>query len=190
MQKGDYLTAILRSDKTVLTFRDIALLWQDTNTAAARVRLNYFVKRGDLCRIYQGIYTKSNQYDKYEFATRIYTPAYISFETVLAREGIIFQFQTAIRIASYLTRTISVDDQVYEFNKLKDQILMNPIGIEHVKQTSIATKERAVLDTLYKNTDYYFDNLRSLDWDRVYEMLPLYANKRMTRIIDRLYKEK
>lgn len=189
MQKGDYLTAILRSNKTVLTFRDIALLWQDTNIAAARVRLNYFVKRGDLCRIYQGIYTKSNQYDKYELATRIYTPAYISFETVLAKEGIIFQFQTAIRVASYLTRSITVDNQTYLFNKLKDQILTNSTGIEHVNEISIACKERAFLDILYTNANFYFDNIRFLDWDKVFAILPIYDNKRLAKSVNKLFKK-
>ena len=60
-------------------------------------------------------------------------------------------------------------------------MLTDPSGIVNQDGSSIATKERAFLDTLYINTDYHFDNPGSLDWDRVFEMLPLYGNKRMTK---------
>jgi len=82
MQKGDYLTTILRSTKTVFTSRDIAILWQDPGTSATRVRISYYVKKGALIRLRKGLYVKSENYNKIELATRIFTPAYVSFETV------------------------------------------------------------------------------------------------------------
>ena len=69
MSKGDYLTAILRSPKTVFTLKDIALLWHEPVSSAARVRLNYYVNRGDLYRIRKGLYAKSESYNKLEPAT-------------------------------------------------------------------------------------------------------------------------
>ena len=189
MQKGNYLTTILRSNKTVFTPKDIALLWQDSNIDAARVRLSYYVRKGDLFRIRRGVYTKNKEYDKLELATRIFTPSYVSFETVLAREGLIFQYQTNIQVASYLGREIEVDGQVYCYKKIKNTILTDSVGVEILNETSIATKERAFLDTLYTNADYYFDNLLSLDWDKVFAILPIYNNKRMTKIVDKLFKQ-
>ena len=186
MQKGDYLTTILRSSKTVLTLKDIDLLWQDTDTDAARVRLNYYVRNGDLYRVRMGVYSKEKSYNKLELATRIFTPSYVSFETILVKEGLIFQYQSQISVATYLTREIIVDKQVYSFKKLKDQVLTNAIGIEHMEETSMASKERAFLDTLYINTDYYFDNLRSLNWDKVFEILPIYDNKRLVKSVNKL----
>jgi predicted transcriptional regulator of viral defense system len=187
MQKGDYLQSILRSNKTVLTLKDIALLWQDADTDAARVRLNYYVKKGDLYRIRRGLYAKGKEYNILELATRVFTPSYVSFETVLAREGLIFQYQAQITVASYLSRDITIGSQVYSYKKLKDTILTNSMGIEHADETSLATRERAVLDTLYSNTDYYFDNLRSLDWDKVFAMLPMYENNRLVNKVNQLY---
>lgn len=189
MQKGDYLTTILRSTKTILTLKDILLLWQDSDTNAARVRLNYYVRKGDLYRIRRGLYTKSKEYNKLELATRIFTPSYVSFETVLAKEGMIFQYQTQITVASYLTRNIIIDEQTYSYKKIKDLILTNAIGVELLNETSIATKERAFLDTLYINTDYHFDNVRSLNWNKVYAILPIYDNKRMAKTINQLFKQ-
>lgn len=183
MQKGDHLAAILRSVKTVLTLKDIALMWQDSDTDAARVRLNYYVRKGDLYRIRRGLYAKGKDYNKLELATRIFTPSYVSFETVLAREGLIFQYQTPITVASYLTRKVLIEEQTFSYRQMKKEILVNSAGIDISSETAIATKERAFLDTLYVNTDYHFDNLRSLDWEKVRSLLLIYDNKRMVKVV-------
>jgi predicted transcriptional regulator of viral defense system len=189
MSKGDYLTAILRSPKTVFTLKDIALLWHEPVADAARVRLNYYVKRGDLHRIRKGVYAKSANYNKLELATRILTPAYVSFETVLAKEGLIFQYYEPIFIASYTTRMITVEGQTYDFRKIKETVLINSQGVKHIAETSMASKERAFLDMLYVSSDYHFDNIRSLNWDRVFEILPIYANQRMAKRITGIYQK-
>ncbi len=189
MEKGHYLTAILRSPKTVFTYEDIALLWGEPSSEATRVRLHSYVKHGKLYRIRRGLYAKDRSYNKFELATRIFTPAYVSFETVLAKEGVTFQFYSPIFVASYLTREIAVDGQVYSFRRIKNPVLTNPAGVEHKDKSSIATKERAFLDTLYIQTDYHFDNLSGLDWDKVFAMLSIYQNKRMGRKVSRIYKQ-
>ena len=181
MSKGNYLTSILRSPKTVFTYKDIVLLWNESASDAARVRLNYYLKKGYLCRIRKGLYAKNENYDRLELATRILTPSYVSFETVLAKEGLIFQYYEPVFVASYATRTITIEGQTYSFRKIKNEVLVNSIGIENIRETSLATKERAFLDMLYANGDYHFDNLRSLDWKRVFEILPIYDNKRMSK---------
>jgi predicted transcriptional regulator of viral defense system len=188
MKKGNYLKIILRSKKTVFSFKDIALLWRDSSSAA-RVRINYYVKHGDLYRIHQGFYAKDKNYNRYELATKIYSPSYISFETVLGKAGIVFQYYSQIFVTSYLTREITVDEQVYSYRKIKDSVLTNSIGIEHKRNYSIATPERAFLDVVYLNKDYHFDNLSTLDWNKLLEILPIYQNKRMGKEINFYLKE-
>lgn len=58
MIKGDYLSTILRSSKTIFSFKDLALLWGGAITNADRVRVNYYVKSHDLYRIRHGFYAK------------------------------------------------------------------------------------------------------------------------------------
>jgi len=187
VQKGQYLQAILRSPKTVFSARDIALIWGETSSEATRVRLSYYSRRGDLYRIRRGLYAKDRNYSKLELATRIFTPAYVSFETVLAREGLIFQFSSQICVASYLTRELTVNGQAYAYRKIRNSLLTHPAGVEHSDESSIAGRERAFLDTLYVNADYHFDNLGGLDWTKVFEVLPIYDNKRMTRRVRALH---
>ena len=189
MQKGQYLETILRSPKTVFTFEDMALLWGEPGTQAVRVRLSYYVQRGKLRRIRRGLYAKNGNYNKLELATRIYPPSYVSFETVLAQKGLIFQFHAQISVASYLTREIEADGQAYSFRKIKTPVLANLMGVENRNETSFASRERAFLDTLYLHGDYYFDNLDSLDWNKVFDMLPIYQNQSMARRVRRLYKQ-
>jgi len=187
MHKGNYLTTILRSPKTVFTNGDIAMLWGEPSSEAVRVRLNYYVKQGNLYRIRRGLYAKDKSYDRLELATRIFTPAYVSFETILSKEGVTFQFYSQIFVASYLTREITIDDQLYSFRKIRNLLLMNSIGVELKDESSLATKERALLDILYLNTDYQFDNLDGVDWEKVFEILSVYGNKRMDKKVKELY---
>lgn len=184
------ISGILRSSNTVFNFRDISIIWGDTNRKASIAGVNYYVKTGSLYRIRRGIYAKDKNYDKSELAIKIYTPSYISFETVLAKAGIIFQFYGQIFIASYLTREITADGQIYSYRKIKDSILTNHSGIEQQKNSATASPERAFLDVVYLNKDYHFDNLSNLDWNKVFEILPIYGgNKRMGKKIKQYYEE-
>ncbi|MBI5413379.1 type IV toxin-antitoxin system AbiEi family antitoxin domain-containing protein [Candidatus Peregrinibacteria bacterium] len=187
--KGQYVEVLLRSSKTVFSTKDIALLWGEKVEANVRLRLSSYVKNGKLIRIRHGIYAKDKNYDRFEFATRIYTPSYISFETVLTRAGINFQYYGNIFVASYVTREIEADGQKISFVRMKDYVLSNTVGIEHVNDVAIATKERAFLDRIYVTKDYHFDNLDALDRDKVFEILPIYRNKRMTKKVKEYFKE-
>jgi hypothetical protein len=186
-KKGNYLDIILRSKSSVFSTKEIALLWRDANTTAAQERLNYYVNNGKLIRVRRGIYAKDVNYDRYEFATKILRPSYVSFETVLGASGITFQYYGNIFIASYVKREITCDGQLYSFKKMKDTILSSPLGIDQKGEYAIATKERAFLDTIYRSKNYYFDNLGPLDWDKVFELLPLYGNKKMAKTVQKQF---
>jgi hypothetical protein len=180
MEKTDILN-ILRSNKTVFSFKDILLASQDKNPILLNRRLNYYVKRGELYPIRKGLYAKDKNYDKNELAAKIYTPSYISFETVLGRAGVVFQSYGQIFVASYLTREITVDGQVYSYKKIKESILTDNAGIEDKNNYFVAIPERAFLDVVYLNKNYYFDNLSALDWNKIMGILPIYSNKRMEK---------
>ena len=188
MKKGEYLDALLRSDKTVFSTTDVALLWGEESKVSARVRLSYYVKTGKLIRLRRGFYAKDKNYNRFELATRIYTPSYISFETVLTRTGINFQKYKSIFVASYVTREIEVDGQNISYIRMKDYVLSNTAGIEQNGNVAMATKERAFLDRIYVSKDYHFDNLNALDWNKVFEILPIYNNKKMQKRVNDYFK--
>jgi hypothetical protein len=179
--KGEYSDILLRSSKTIFSTKDAALLWSEERKQTVSGRLDKYVKAGKLIRIRRGIYAKDKNYNRFELATRIYTPSYISFETVLTRSGINFQYYGNIFVASYITREIEADGQKISFIRMKDYVLSNTVGIEHTDDIATATKERAFLDRVYVSKDYHFDNLDILDWNKIFEILPIYHNKRMEK---------
>jgi hypothetical protein len=187
--KRDYLLELMRAKSTVFTTSEIALLWGESNVQMVRKKLYRYVKTGKLVSLRKGVYTKDKKYDKYELATKVLTPAYVSLETVLARAGVIFQFYGQIFVVSYLTREVVIDGQLYSFRKIKAAILTNRAGIEAKDNYFIATPERALLDVLYLNKDYHFDNLGNIDWHKVNAILPIYGgNKRMERLVKNFLK--
>ena len=187
-KKGEYLDILLRSPKTVFSTKDVALLWAEERELKVSGRLNKYVKAGKLIRVHRGLYAKDNNYEKLELATKIYTPSYISFETVLAKAGVIFQFYGQIFVASYVKREIVVDEQIYSYKRIRDSILTNRVGVEAKDDYHIASPERAFLDIVYLSKDYHFDNLSSLNWERVFEILPIYKNKSMEKRVKKYHK--
>jgi len=184
----DYILDLMRSKKTVFTFKDVILLWGESDVNFVKKKIHRYVKAGKINSVRKGIYSKDKNYDKYELATKIYTPSYVSMETVLGAAGITFQLYGQIFAVSYTTKEIECDGQKYSYNKIKDTILTNQAGIESRENYNIASPERAFLDVVYLHKDYHFDNLSPLNWGKVNEILPIYGgNKRMARMV-RMYR--
>jgi predicted transcriptional regulator of viral defense system len=185
----DHLLDLMRASKTVFTFKDVVLLWGESDVNFVKKKLHRYVKAGKLNAVRKGIYSKDRDYDKYELATKIYTPSYISFETVLGAAGVTFQFYSQIFVASYATKEIECGGQKYAYKKIKDAILTNQMGIESRENYHIASPERAFLDVIYRNKDYHFDNISALNWEKVHELLLIYGgNKRMAKMV-KIYHE-
>jgi predicted transcriptional regulator of viral defense system len=188
MKKG-FLNAILRVNKTVFSFKELLLMWEGVDVNTAKKRVNYYVQTGGLYPIRRGIYAKDKNYDRLELATRIFTPAYISFETVLGHAGITFQYYSQIFVASYQTKEIIADQQKFVFKTLKSSLLTNSAGVVNNENYAIATPERAFLDVIYLSKDYHFDNLSSINWDKVNEILPFFGqNKTMSARVKQYFK--
>lgn len=186
--KGEYLDILLRSPKTVFSTKDAALLWGEERRSIVSARLNKYVRAEKLINVHRGLYVKDKNYDKLELATKIYTPSYISFETVLAKAGVIFQFYGQIFIASYVIRELIIDGQTYSYKRVRDAILTNHTGVEAKNGYHIASPEKAFLDIVYLNKGYHFDNLAPLNWEKVFEILPIYKNKSMEKRVKKYHK--
>jgi len=178
------LAILYQTPQTVFTLRDLALLWNETNTDRLKSKVNYYVKNKDLISLRRGIYCKTEEYDRYECGSRIYVPAYISLHTVLLTEGVIFQYQSAITLVSYLSRSITIAGQEYVYRRLKPPILCCNHGVINKTGYSIAGKERALLDMLYLFPDFYFDNLSAIDWEYCRKIVPIYGRKRLTEFVN------
>lgn len=183
------ISALLRLPQTVFSFKEITMIWGDTDQKTTISAVNYYVRTGQLYRIRRGFYAKDQNYDPLEAATKIYTPAYISLQTVLRREGVIFQYYEDTFVMSYLTRSLVCDNKKITIKKIKSNILVNTDGLINAGNYFIATKERAFLDILYLYGEYYFDNLRQLDWKACFELVKIYNNKKLEIILNKYYNQ-
>ncbi len=113
--KIDFREAIFKSSRSVFRLRDIGMLTDVKDADNLKAAVNYYAARGAIRNIRKGIYVKDG-YSVEELACRVYTPSYISMETVLVRAGVIFQYASAVTAVSYLSRSISVDGNGFTTN--------------------------------------------------------------------------
>lgn len=176
---------IYNDSRTVFSINSIALLVGETNPLSLRKKLNYYVKLGELLNPRRGIYAKKD-YKIEELACSIYTPSYISLEYVLQIAGITFQYDSRITTISYLSRTINIENKECCYRKIKDEILTNNLGVIRENNINIALPERAFLDLMYLNSEYYFDNINPLDKKLIKKLLPIYKSNTLTTRVNKL----
>lgn len=183
------IAALYKHPKTIFTSKDLAFIWRETNKNNLKAKISYYVKKNALLRLTRGVFAKDKNYNPKELATSIYVPSYISFETALRESGIIFQHYKAIFAAGPWSKTIKIDGRAFAFRKMKKTVLFNSSGIINRGNYGIASPERAFLDTIYLFPKYYFDNLKSINWNKCRKLAKIYGN---SALIERLgeYREK
>jgi len=178
---------LYQSEQTVFTMQEIALLFGETKRVNLKSKINYYVKKEVLKNLRKGVYAKPN-YDPMEAAVKIYTPSYISLETVLQKSGVIFQHYETIFAISYLTRQIEFNGHKVQYRRIKQEILLNPSGILQKNNFAMATPERAFLDALYLYKNYYFDNLQALNKKNISDLLKIYQSKNLREKVEKILK--
>ena len=170
------------ANQTVFTSKEMALFWSESNPNNLKNKISYYVKSGVLKSLRRGIYVLVGKpYLAYEVANRIYSPSYVSLETVLAQEGVVFQYDSRIYSLTYQSREIEIENQKFVYRKIGNGILTNPQGLKNMGSYWIATKERAFLDSLYLNGQPHFDHLDNMDWDLCRRLLPIYSNNSLNK---------
>jgi len=185
--KKDLLFELYNRLETVFTIVTISQLFPEISQESLLDRLYYFTRVGKIRRLRRGIYAK-NDFNQFELANKLYTPSYISLETVLIKAGVIFQHHETIFLVSYLTRAVVVAGFNFQYRQIKPSVLTNTVGIEKEIGYYIATPERAFLDAVYIYKNYHFDNLRPLDWEKINLLKKIYRNKVFEKRVEEYYK--
>lgn len=173
---------LLHSWKTVFHYADISLLLWVDNLNTLKWFTKRAVKQNLLRKIADGIYGFL-QYDTMELAASLRKKSYISLETVLQLSGIIFQdYSNTITLVSDNTLQREIDEKQIQFFKIKDTILLNPLGIDYNGKYLIASKERAICDRVYLSWEQYFDNLNSVDFDKLKLISQIYSKTTILHI--------
>lgn len=185
-QNTDWLLQVYQSPRTVFGLADIALLTGESDPISLTKKIHYQIGKGNLKNPRKGLYAKPI-YDPAALACTLYTPSYLSLDYVLQKEGVIFQYDSAITAVSYLSRVVEIDGWEIKYRKIKDAVLLNTTGIiSNPNGLNIATKERAFLDMLYLNGEMYFDSINTLNKKLVLSLLPIYETKAFEKSVKKL----
>ena len=176
--------AVNKGEQTVFNLAEIARI---TGVKAGKnliSAMSYYVKKGDLLRLAKGLYAFSNDYLRYELGNKLRTPSYVSLYTVLQDKGVVFQLYTSVFLASSRSETVTIDGQKFVYRKIKNEILLNNMGVENDGLVAVASLERAILDKIYLDGEEHFDNLRSVNWDKMEELNEqVYRHKNINKYI-------
>jgi hypothetical protein len=180
------LNTVLNSSRTVFTVQSLLMITGASDSKRMTKSLNYYAHEGKVLNPRRGIYTKLT-YDVKEMACSLFRPSYISMEYVLQRAGVVFQWDDTITCISYLSRTIEVDEKIYQYRKINPELWIGMEGIEQIDNIAMAVPERAFLDMMYLSAgNCYFDNLHPLSVKRVRELLPLYRSDKLNERVAQL----
>lgn len=169
-----YLSLLLASKSTVFTISELKILFWIQNATQINAILQRMKHKNILKNIGYGLWV-FQEYNPLELASKLTAPSYISLESVLQKSGIIFQhYEKTITLVSNNTFTKEIDGRIFEYHKIKNAILTNPIGLEYRGNFSIAKPERALCDMVYLYKQITFDNLTSLDYQQLETIAQIY----------------
>ncbi|PIR07461.1 hypothetical protein COY65_01475 [Candidatus Jorgensenbacteria bacterium CG_4_10_14_0_8_um_filter_39_13] len=180
---------LLKTQKTVFAIQELSFLWKIRNSNTLKSKIYFLVKNKKLISLKKGIYALNQNYDKFELANKLRPPSYISLETVLRNSGIIFQYSSDIISISNISKTIKCQRINYVYHKIKNEVLFNKMGIKISDKYWIAEPERAFLDIIYLNKNYYFDNLSQINWGKCFSLVEIYKNKALKKRLKDYFKD-
>lgn len=168
-------------------------------------KISLEVKKGNLIRIKRGLFTDNLEIDKKVIANLCYGPSYISFEYALSYYGLIPEYVSTITSACFNkknNKTYNSFNCIFDYKSIPSKAF--PFGITFLKNEEgirykIATKEKALCDTLYEKYPVRFikdlkillfedlrispDDFMSLDFESIKEFGPFYHSNTINTLI-------
>jgi predicted transcriptional regulator of viral defense system len=146
MKRQELVETLTKINKTIFSMADLVKLFpSETNLKTSLHRL----RRGGVVEpVSRGIYRLAGQaFDIEQTATQMYYPSYISFETVLAKYGVINQGSNRITLATTRhSKRITLSGIEIHYRQVKPELFF---GFKLMSDTYIADVEKALLDEIY-----------------------------------------
>jgi predicted transcriptional regulator of viral defense system len=162
------------------------------------------IKKGQIIPIVRGVFATSPEDPRLPAASLIYNPSYISFETALAYHQMIPERVHQVKSAGFRLKKEKHFDTPfgrYSFLYIPESVF--PWALQPAQDQGhgfrLATKEKALLDTLYKIRgvksmkvleSLLFEDLRlekdivlKLDWATIQNLVPLYSSTTLHTLV-------
>ena len=161
---------LLRLDQKLFHTQDLGRMWGITNLNTLYTTIKRYAQKGILTPVRKGLYAtiSLDRIDPVRLGLAVvHNYAYLGCETILVREGIIFQAVQATTLVSVKSRKFEAGGNSYVVRQLNPSFLYQTIGINDSKGYLEASPERAVADMLYFNPRYHFDGEDRINWKTV-----------------------
>ncbi len=169
-------------DLSIISPDIIDSLW--INKQSTNNKLSRYIKEGKFVRVKRWYYINLNKkINIREVSNLFFKDSYISLDTILYKEGIIKQFSKSIYSISNTSKTESID--IWDYKLYNYKININSVLWIYIDNNWLrkATKERAILDSMYLkifSSNYPGDsemNINNLDSELINNLLPLYPER-------------
>lgn len=147
MQMIEIQRKLKNYNKFYFTFSDLEKILGQKRSVL-KVTVSRLIKKEVLFPIRKGVYILPENWSKIEaIISQIYFPSYFSFESALARYGILNQIPYTFSYASpNLSKNFPLRQNTVEIRKIKKKLFF---GYTLQKDLFIALPEKALLDQLY-----------------------------------------
>lgn len=179
-----------KTNKKIFSTQDLAVIWQESNKRKLFEVIKYYLRTKQLYQVSRGIYSIENLNEKditkdislaFKIAQKVVPNSYISLYTALKYHGLIFQYYEDIYSIGKRNMERGIFNKKFIYKTMKDDIFRNEQGVVDRDGYRIATKERALCDTLYLIPSASIDNVESLDKRKVEGISKIYSNKSLDK---------
>lgn len=132
------------------------------------------VKAGLILKVGKGYYALSKDYNRYELANAIISPSYVSLHSALLFWGVAFQKEETVHSVALLNYEKELDGAVYSYHAMKKELLFDTRGVIIKDHVSIASSERAILDSFYFGFLVNIDNQEPVSRNELNSLSLLY----------------
>lgn len=180
------------------------IMYELRDYASPKSKLTQMIKKGEIIQICRGVYAASKDDPKFPAASMIYSPSYISFQTAMAYHQMIPERVYQVMSAGFRLnqeKKFQTPFGLYSFHYIPEAVFPHALipAEEQGHGFRLATKEKALCDTLYKIRgiksqkgidQLLFEDLRceedeimELDWDVLHELIPLYHSTTLRSLL-------
>lgn len=184
---------LLSTSQTVFSVDDLAILWQISDRSKLWELIKYYIRTNRLDKVHRGVYAISGKFSPFEAAIKLFPPAYISFTTALAQHGAFYQYSNEVHAMAQASKRFKLaNGQIIIYHQLRNEILLNQLGIEKTDGYWIASLERAICDTSYLIPSFGFETMGNVNPNFLEELSKIYGKalqKRIKRIASLVLEE-
>lgn len=189
MTNAQRLKILTDSGKTVFSSKDLRGLW-NIGSQAVKVVTKRVVEQDLLIKLAKGYYTLSRDFNVYELANLVVSPSYVSFNSALFYHGISFQVSNIVSSVALFNYQKKIGEYNLKYYSMKKSLFFNLEGVDYKENLTIASPERAVLDSFYFGLLPNIDNWEKLNPTYIKELSIIYPKVVRKKIKNLLNKSK